>query len=245
MDEMKNVSTEYKNKREEKGFFSKKISIKFLLKILIIVLILLIIIPILKKVIVLKNLQDKVGKYTSKSNYSISVNTYYGEKISHDECLVKDENTYLYTTSLLDEEDKQKRIIFSKDGETNLYIEMNGSKIAELNQGEISTKMEIPNYLQTNDIKDFISLLFKAKITTVKCNGKECYEIRNIGNSNLVYTENGYAIIYVDIETGLIERVVRNNTENKEDIVQDYTYEFDNITDGDIKEPNISEYEVK
>ena len=28
MDEMKNVSTEYKNKREEKGFFSKKISIK-------------------------------------------------------------------------------------------------------------------------------------------------------------------------------------------------------------------------
>ena len=39
--------------------------------------------------------------------------------------------------------------------------------------------------------------------------------------------------------------MVRSNTENKEDIVKDFSYEFDNVTEEDIKEPNVLEYEVK
>ena len=245
MDEVKGNIEINQNEKVQKNFFNKSITIKSLLKIFIIILIILLIIIIGRKVIIIKQLQNKIGKYLDRTNYSITVYTYYGNKFSYDECLVKDDNTYLYTTGLIDNEHNSKRIIFSNKEKMNLYLEMDGSKIAKLNQGEISSKMEISNYLQTNDIKDFISLLFKAKITTLKCNGKECYEIRNIENLDLVYTENGYATVYIDKETGLTERVVRSNTENKEDIVKDFSYEFDNVTEEDIKEPNVLEYEVK
>ena len=245
MEKPKKIDKANQNEDIQKNFSNKKISLKFLLKMILIILLLLIIIIIGRKAFVIKDLQNKISEFTDKTNYSISVNSYYGDRLSYTEYLIKDENTYLYTTGLVNEENNHKRIIFSNKEKTNEYIQTNESKIAMLNS-DTSAKIEIPNYIKTDNAKDFILLLFKAKITSVKCNGKECYEIKNIENPDLVYTENGYATVYIDKETGLIERTIDRNAKNEEkDRVTDYNYEFDNVTDEDIKEPDISEYEVK
>lgn len=68
-------------------------------------------------------------------------------------------------------------------------------------------------------------------------NGKDCYQVVN----NVTGT-----IYYIDKETGLTIRIigehsVSHGNSQLYDVVTDFQYKFDVVTDNDFIEPNISE----
>lgn len=235
-----------KTKKEEKISSKKKVAVSTVITTIIVLIILIFIIMLCKQVLIIKGLQNKISEYIDSSNYSIISTAYDGNSISYDECFVNG-NKYISSTNLLDREHNNKTSTFS-DGKTiNTYIESGETKIAMLNTDEgAPSKKEVIDSLETDSFGEFIYMLFSAKISSAKCNGKDCYKIENLKTSNFLYTENGYNTIYLDKETGLLVRVIIGDSNNdSKDSIIDYSYEFNTITDENIKEPDISEYEVK
>ncbi len=74
-----------------------------------------------------------------------------------------------------------------------------------------------------------IGRALSVKITSEICNGKECYLF-----------EHNKIRVWVEKETGLVIREISeisSNNNNEFDVVTDYTYTFDNVTDEQVKEP--------
>lgn len=234
-----------KTKSEEKNSSKKKILVSTLIKTIILIIVLIVVVVIARKIIIIKNLQNKVSQYVDLSSYSIRSTTYRGDSISFDECLVNDDR-YISITNYIDKENNNKAITFSDEGKVNSYIETNGNKIATLDVEVVApTKKGVIECLETNSLKEFLYMIFTTRISSEMCDGKECYKIENLKNSNMLYVANSYTTVYVDKDTGLLVRgvSVKLDTEDK-DLVVDYDYEFNTITDEDIEEPDISEYKI-
>ena len=242
--EVKSNNVEPKKKEENKT--KKKIAVSTIIKAIILIVVLVFIIILCRKIIIIKDLQNKVSQYMDLSSYSIKSVTYKGNSISLDECLVNGDR-YITSTNLIDEENNNKATNFSDGKTVNLYIESDGAKIAMLDtEAGAPSKKEVMDCLETDSLGEFIYMLFHARISTDICDGKECYRIENLRNSSVLYLADSYTTVYIEKDTGLLVRVINVNLkgENK-DLVIDYDYEFNTITDDDIKEPDISEYEMK
>ena len=84
-------------------------------------------------------------------------------------------------------------------------------------------------------------------IMNVLCNDKNCYKIENFKVSGIAYPEYGICV-YIDKETGLIVRVEEGTRDTDGKIytqVSDYKYEFNTVTDENLKEPDISQFKVQ
>ena len=72
-----------------------------------------------------------------------------------------------------------------------------------------------------------------------KVNNKKCYKIRI--DKNL--------IVYIEKDTGLVlkkkEGYITKEDKVKDKNIIEYLYEFNNVTEEDMKEPNLEEYEIK
>jgi len=173
--------------------------------------------------------------------------SYKGDVITLQEYFINGEK---YKTSFqrLDRNNSRKLMTFSDAGNTNVYIETNESKVAVLNSESIS-KIQIWNGLETTNLKDFILISLLSRITTENCNGKECYKIDTSYSQDILYSENKEATFYIDKETGLLVRIL-NGTEISEsrdtvNTLTDYYYEFDNVTEQDLTEPDITQYKIQ
>ena len=247
---LENMKEEYfkENKGREKQEinylkkYSKKLKV---LKFIISIIIILLFIIVGRKIIIIKYLQKQISQYLEITNYYMKVCSYKGDSISIEECFVNG-NRYVYSIHHLDENHNQKLSTFANININNIYIDDNGYKTAILNTEGLS-KIEVLNVLKTSNFIEFIRIAFTSKIATENCNGKECYKI-DYYPSNIV-TEKGNAIIYVDKETGLIVRMLsgKDVSENGEiiNLISDYYYEFNNVTEEDMKEPDLTQYEIK
>ena len=85
-----------------------------------------------------------------------------------------------------------------------------------------------------------------STISSEKCNGKDCYRI-------VLYSfgDNDGTIYYIEKETGLLLRSIgvssmyANVDGEKYDMITDYQYEFDVVTEEAFIEPDISEYNIE
>lgn len=94
------------------------------------------------------------------------------------------------------------------------------------------------NEFETENLLDLLKISLKASIKSAVVYGKEYYYIDNYG----LYAPTG---IYVSKETGKIIRedpFIGYEGSNVE--ISEKIYEFDTVTEEDLKEPDISEYEV-
>ena len=67
-------------------------------------------------------------------------------------------------------------------------------------------------------------------------------------NTNFLYNTNTTKMtIYVEKNTGLKKKIVEEVNENGEikEISKDFEYEFNNVTDEEISEPDKSEYKMQ
>ena len=145
---------------------------KKMLKILLFVialLIILILVNTLRNYIIVRNLQKNIETYIGNSNYhikAVSNNTianYYSKGKRQ--------------VAIVEKEDK--KISIYKNGEnSNIFIEDGKNKIAKLNSVN-SMKIDLSNYLQTdNNWQTFVACI-KAKVKKIDYEGKKCYVIEN------------------------------------------------------------------
>ena len=118
----------------------------------------------------------------------------------------------------------------------------------EMNDDVTMSYTTILNFGYSMSISERIILAMITSIKTVNMDGKECYELSNVNNSNMLM-DTGYVKMkaYVEKETGLPVKVIQETKENgeiKQDITT-YEYSFGKVTDEDMKEPDATQYKMQ
>lgn len=238
------LSTNKRDKREVK--YIKKFSNKLkILKIILLAIVLIFAGILGYKFIVIKSMQDKVKQYSDITNFHITKKSYYYDTVATEESFHKDGN-YLVHIKRTSENDEKKDIISTKSG--NNYLTAGETKIAILNSMTINVQEKVYNNLETESLGEFLyGLVISSRIYSVKCNDKDCYKIENFKVAGMNFPEYGMCL-YIDKETGLIvrsEEGIRDSNGKMYTQVSDYIYEFNSVTDEDLKEPDINEYKVQ
>ena len=84
---------------------------------------------------------------------------------------------------------------------------------------------------------------FCSKICTKTEDGKEYYVVSGF-NSNIMPTVGSHAEVYINKETGLIEKIVETGKDGNEVQTTTYKYEFNNVETTDLGIPDIASYEL-
>lgn len=84
---------------------------------------------------------------------------------------------------------------------------------------------------------------FCSKICTKTEDGKEYYVISGF-NSNIMPTVGSHAEVYINKETGLIEKIVETGKDGNEVQTTTYKYEFNNVKTTDLGIPDITSYKL-
>lgn len=228
--------------------YNKKINF---LKLIILIIIIIFLIIIGRKALILITLSEKAKNNINSNNYYVRLSQYEGDTIYISE-IYKKEDKQIISNNYYDNttpESNYKWIEYTNKNITNFYMESNNEKVAFVNvENKMLSPMEMSksssNYHQT--IWNLLKNSMLSSVRTVKCNGKDCYYFSNLENDTMAVSEVNSGI-YIDKETGLPIRTVGGTiTSNKgtTDPIIEFDYKFDNITDKDIKEPDITQYKI-
>ena len=205
--------------------------LKWILLILFVILIIVITL-ITRKMIIISNLQNKISQYKESSNYYAKILAYFEESKEITECYVK-EDSYLSTII----HNNTGKVVEYCDGKiVNTYIDtIDGEKILEVNG--VPDKILVADYLA--NIDKFKSIFISIK--SEKYNEQDCYYIEFSQNTDKIG-------VYINKETGLPMKACNgmstNSNGEKFDNFIEYQYEFDVVTNEDIKEPDITGYQM-
>ena len=242
-----NLNSTKIDKREVKYIkkYSKKMKI---LKTVLILIVLIFIAIVGRNMIIFSRLQNKISKYSESTNYYVKTLTYEGETNMTVQCYVKGDK-YLLNMTRRNEEGAITKLTNYFNGTTsNTYMESGNEKIALLNSNGLPSKTSVVNYIDTNNFWQLLLMSVFSSAKSVECNGRDCYYIGKSFSPNILFAE-GKNGVYIDKETGLPIRAfngtVVNNNGDIFDIIVDYKYEFNTVTEEDLKEPNIQEYVIQ
>lgn len=229
------------DKREVKYFkkFNNKLKV---LKSLLIIIVVLFLGNFGYKFAVVKNMQSKIQLYKEIGNYKLIKSSYKGDTIDFCNIYHKDGKYLIKIKSI--NENRNYELISSSDG--NSYINSDGDKVAIIGGFPLHAEEKVYNYLENESIINLIYSVFKSHISTVKYNDIECYKIDGFQSPDVLYSPYGFCI-YIDKSTGLLVRVEQGIPIGDKIFtsVDDYSYEFNSVTDNDLKEPDSSGYKVE
>ncbi len=254
--------TKGKDNREQIELdYLKKIRIKSRIKS---VLITLAIILLIVAIIFLNNF-TKVTSIMSRAEKTLQSNNFYKEKteILYDNStsVTKEyykDGKYKYVWEIYtDEGVETKNIEYAKiDSDERIYIYETEKRVV-IEKGDISkmknktnSMKNVPFVIGRNNLFANIGTTFVYSIDTdTYANGKKCYVLHN-------RSEKDEWEIWIDKETGLpIKEINRggektffagtNVVKSVNDVICEYKYEFDKVTDEDVKVPDLSNYTVE
>lgn len=226
--------------------FAKKINKRLkILRFIVIVIIIAIITFIaltLRKASIISDLSEKGTANEAVSNYKKTTVTYDSKRdvLDRSESYILGNKIYVKLTTINNDSISVHKIYYNlDDGTANAYIEENGNKRAILNT-EVTVTVNIPNIFTIwgePDSKGTLKYALQSRIKLGKYNGKECYHI-SFYNSGENY--------YIEKETGLVIKYYDTEPFDNGDYLPDvyFKYEFDNVTEDDFIEPDISEYTI-
>lgn len=209
--------------------------------ITIILLIVLIIIAIflgctIRKMIIIKDLSQKVSEYENSKNYYVKIVNSSGTTTEY---YCKDDNAVLFLRTISNTGEKRNLTNYFKGEKTNTYIESGEEKIAMPNSNGLPSKITIIGLGDTNNLWQLFTVSVATSIKKGESDGKNCY-ILSLGKENEEYRE---------IETGLRikakEGTRTDENGNVTDIIMEYHYEFNNVNDNIFTEPDISQYKIQ
>lgn len=248
-DKCKNIYNELLKNANEKEKTNTKKEIKYMkkyknkmsiLKTILIVILLLVVIYVGRNMIILCSIQNKASKYYNSNNYHIEMYSYNSTDTSVLEVYKKD-NKFMQRASSYNSEGIVIETLDYTDGRsTNVYIiDTNGKKFRVKSEPvDIYITPKSVNYAGISNLLEFLLKSVTSQITTVKCNGKDCYKIDTLGMTT-----------YVDKETGLAIRVINTSKSFRdedyskmESSVDDIFFEFNEVTDEDFIEPDRSDF---
>ncbi len=249
----KEIKNENKSENKKDINYMKKYNTKIrTLKTIIIIIFTIFIILTGRKLIIIEKVKNLSNPYITSDNYYVKNNTYINSTLSKHEIFNKG---HVRLVKYIYPDISGHLIHYYKDNVMNAYAQVNDQKIAILN-----TPIDMGNWLESNRLKsknileDIIMAIF-TNITTEECNGKQCYRISNIPEF-IDMDGPFYSILYIDKDTGLFIRTVRPAGEwatlqdgefvkrREPDTIDDYEYKFNCVTEEQIQEPNVDEYEI-
>lgn len=233
--------------------FNKKMK---LLKTIILVILLIFLLSYARKMLIVLNLNNKLSEYANLTNYYVkSLNFTGAAEIMTVLENYKKEDKYIRRIKSLSETSKNNRTEYYNGEILNSYNEVEfmekdeeyvSRKTAMLNDNNAIYAPEIPNAIDISHPLNFILMPLFSSITSEKCNGKDCYRI-------VLYSfgDSDGSIYYIEKETGLLLRSIGVSTmfadvdSERYDMITDYQYKFDVVTENDFIEPDINEYEIE
>ena len=230
----------------------KKMKLWKKLLIIFLVILLFFIIITTRKMIIINDLQNKAQKYIDSNNYFATIYQYQGNNLQIYTTYKKLDKS-LSTIKSLSESGTRTLISYADENVNHMYFDVLESKIAILDGNGVPGSIQIDNALYTENLWQFALRAIFSDIKSEECNGKQCYKIEValvpvVFSPDYLYSENAKTTIYFDKETGLKVREFNGTAEKNEEkinIVSDYHYEFDNVKDEDLKEPDISQYKIQ
>lgn len=215
---------------------SKKKILK-IIGIILLIVIAIFVIHTIRNYIIITDLQNKIAKYTSNTNYSIkSISTSKeGTKVIME--YYKKENKQAIFMERNINGETLKVSMYDNGERIDVFTESSEGKSCDINSKVSIMQINLYNFLE-NDNK--WQTLFSSAIASVKktkYNEKECYTIKGFLSSTSLTEKNSEVII--EKETGLF---LKSNA--LEDTVE-REYTFNNIEDSIFAEPDISQYKIK
>lgn len=245
-----------KDTREVK--YIKKYNMKMkILKFILLGILLMFLFSYIRKVIILVGLNNKSNKYTNSLNcYMKTINFTSAAEIMTTLENYKKDGKYIRKIKSLSERSKVTTTEYYNGENLNVYNEIEFEendgehllrKTASLNSDKhVIYEPIIPNMIDISHPIGFFGIPILSTISSEKCNGKDCYRI-------VLYSfgDNDGTIYYIEKETGLLLRSIgvssmyANVDGEKYDMITDYQYEFDVVTEEAFIEPDISEYNIE
>ncbi len=229
----------------------KKIGLWKIILVIVLVVVLIFLIVTESKMAIFKSINTKVEEYEARENIYVKITINVGRQderyfeVFKKDGIVKDvANTKTstgekYIMTQITYPDSPRKNLY-EIGEKKTYRIATNDFIA--NGSQISNKI-IFNIADANNEFEKIVNSIGAKITSAYVGNKECWCISTLSNTNLVYGQGTNQMdIYVEKETGL--PVQRITVVNGEEYITTYEIKFDTVTDEEIAEPDISEYEL-
>lgn len=216
-----------------------KLKNKILIGLLIIFAILVILVG--RKMIVIANLQKKAKQYANITNYYMRLRLYEGDKVIQYEGYNIGEEYLRTMRSITEKEEGITKMTVGTDGKNKTtYIENKEGKIAIVNSHH-TIMAGLENYAYTDNWGQLLMKALTSSVKTRECNGKKCYFIVSVLDLN--------GGTYFDKETGLAVRtyegkLTNDDTQETVNIVMDYKYEFNKVTKDDLKQPDITQYQI-
>ncbi len=246
-----NIDTNKINKKQVN--YLKKYNKKMkTLKSMLLIIVLIFIIVIGRKTLLLTTLSEKANKNINRDNYYARLSQYEGTTILITETYKKGQkqkNIQTYYDSQ-NNEHNSKLIEYLDNNTTKLYTELNNEKIAILDGNSamlLPMKVSESYSHYSTTIWKLIKNTVFSSINKAKCNGRDCYYFSSLETDMMGISEVGSGI-YIDEETGLPIRTTSATTKTEQGIsdpIIEFYYEFDSVTDDDIKEPDISQYTIQ
>ncbi len=212
---------------------------KKILKIIGIILIILLVLTLIHTIrnyIIIRNLQNKISKYSNSTNYFVKSESTKNDGTKIIMKYYQKDNKQAVFLEKTSNENEIKISRYNNGERVDTFTETKDSKVAQLDTSTLIS-VNIYNQLETdNKWQTFIGSII-SNIRSEKCNDKECYVIKGFTSTTSLTFEG--TKIYIDKDTGLLVKVIEDET------ISNREYEFNNVEDTIFIEPDISQYTLK
>ncbi|MDO5555821.1 MAG: hypothetical protein Q4G09_04040 [Clostridia bacterium] len=212
---------------------------KKMLKLVLLVILILIAIFLgftIRKMIIIKNLNQKVAKYVNDDNHYEKIINYSGSTTTTTDYYCKGNQSVLFLNATTATGEERKLTNYYKEEKVNTYIESSEDKIALLDSNALPSKVTIVDIYCGDNLWDLFKIAMSTSIKNAEYNGKECY-ILSLGNTEESYIEKA---------TGLRLKAKDGSTTdgngNTIPTIVEYHYEFGNVNEDIFIEPDISQF---
>lgn len=236
---IENIKKENKEVKYIKKYSNKLKILKMVLLIIFILLVIFLGVTI-RKMLIIKNLNNKVSRYVDTNNYYIKIMNNSGETTTLTEYYSKGDKAVLFLNTKIKNTDQTRKLTnYYKGEKANTYIESNENKVALLDSNGVPSKINIVTLDYGNNVWFLFQQALATSIKSGEYNGKDCY-ILSLGKNSEAYIEK---------ETGLRVKAKEGITVEKDGneipTTVEYYYQFGSVGDEIFVEPNIDEYEVQ
>ena len=212
---------------------------KKILKIIGIILVILLVLTLIHTIrnyIIIRNLQNRISKYSNSTNYFEKSESTKNDGTKIIMKYYQKDNKQAVFLEKTSNENEIKISRYNNGERVDTFTETKDSKVAQLDTSTLIS-VNIYNQLETdNKWQTFIGSII-SNIRSEKCNDKECYVIKGFTSTTSLTFEG--TKIYIDKDTGLLVKVIEDET------ISNREYEFNNVEDTIFVEPDISQYTLK
>lgn len=218
----------------------KKMKLWKKILIIILIIIILLLIHIIRNLIIINDISNKLSKLENLNNYKLISYSYNGSNFTITKYYFKDgkslENNILISAS----GDEKLNIVKIFDGENlETYTVSDNENVNFVNSEKYTEHMRFYNELDTGSFWNNIIMATITRISSEKCNGKNCYAVTTL------FLNDDFKLYY-DKKTGLVVRDETSSFINEDNVqvncLKDSFYTFDVVSDDDLINTTISEY---